>query len=86
MATEEEIKALAKEVGETDWTDPEVQAWRREQLRIMHLSEKQLKANFVLQRMLRNDTQMEAIGKDLGEIRASIKMLEDFAPEEEKKE
>ena len=73
--TEEEVATLADKVGEVDLGDPEVQAWVQENLVQLRKQEKQNRANFKLQRFLRNDEAMQKVAEELRRLRALIDAL-----------
>lgn len=75
--TEKEVADLAAQVGEPDLTSEDIRRWRLENLASLHSTLNRLRANFALQKRLRNDEAMKSIAGQVEEIRKQIADLED---------
>ena len=81
---ESEVEALAKAVGDVDWSDPQVEAWRVANLAQQRINEKQFRAAFTIAKMMRQDERMKEMANAVEETRKLIAILEGLKPSDEK--
>lgn len=74
--TEDEVKSLQETVGDVDWSDPQVEAWRVANLAQQRVNEKQFRAAFAIAKMMRQDERMKEMATAVEETRKTIAILE----------